>query len=55
MWAVAFNINQYNTTHMEYIVEVTDEASYLEFTDAYTVISRDGSRFRVLENTVDGG
>lgn len=55
VWAVAFNISQYNTTHMEYIVEVTDEASYLEFTDTYTVISRDGNRFRVLENTVEGG
>lgn len=52
-YATVFNIRQYHDTHMEYIVEVTNEASYLEFTDAYTVISKDGNRFRVLENGVD--
>ena len=50
MYVVGFNIGQYNKTHMEYIVDVTDEASYLEFTDTYTVIARDGNRFRVIEN-----
>lgn len=52
VYAILFNISQYHDTHTEYIVEVTNEASYLEFTDVYTVISRDGNRFRVLENGV---
>lgn len=43
------SISHYLETHIEYIVEVTDEASYLEFIDKYTVISRDGNQFRVLE------
>lgn len=43
------SISNYLETHFEYIVEVTDEASYLEFIEKYTVISRDGNQFRVLE------
>lgn len=45
----AMSISNYLETHIEYIVEVTAEASYLEFIEKYTVISRDGNQFRVLE------
>lgn len=49
IFAWVMSISRYLETHMEYIVEVTDEASYLEFIDKYMVISRDGNQFRVLE------
>ena len=43
-----FQINSYNTTHMEYTVVVDDNVSFNEFYKKYEIISVDGNKYRVV-------
>ena len=42
-------ISQYNTTHLEYTVEVDDTVGFNEFFDRYELVSVDGNEYRVKE------
>lgn len=47
------SIADYSNTHIEYIVEVSEDTSLTEFMDKYAIISGDGKIFRVLEEKDD--
>lgn len=46
---ICLQCNKYKETHIEYVIEVTEEASFLELMDKYEIISIDGNRLRVKE------
>lgn len=45
----AFQINKYNTTHIEYTVVADDSVSLNDFHEKYEIVSMNGNEFRVIE------
>lgn len=46
---IYFQVNRYNTTHMEYTVTVDDNVSFNDFHEKYEIISVNGLEYRVKE------
>lgn len=44
-----FQLNKYNTTHMEYTVIVDNGVSFNDFHEKYEIISVNGNEYRVVE------
>ena len=44
-----FQINTYNTTHMEYTVTIDDTVSFHEFYERYEIISENNGEYRIKE------
>ena len=49
IWFWTFQINKYNTTHMEYTVTVDDSVSFNDFHGRYDIVSINGNEYRVIE------
>ena len=44
-----FQIDKYNTTHMEYTITVDDNVSFNDFHAKYEIVSVNGNEYRVVE------
>lgn len=49
IWFWIFQINKYNTIHMEYTVTIDDYVSFNDFYEKYEIISVNEDEFRVME------
>ena len=49
IWFWAFQIDKYNTTHMEYTVTVDDSVSFNDFHKRYEIVSINGNEYRVIK------
>lgn len=49
IWFCHFQVNRYNTTHMEYTLTVDDSVSFNDFQAKYEIISVNGMEYRVKE------
>ena len=49
IWFWVFQIDKYNTTHMEYTVTVDDSVSFNDFHGRYDIVSINGNECRVIE------
>lgn len=49
IWFWTFQIDKYNTTHMEYTVTVDDNVSFNDFYAKYEIVSVNGNEYRVVK------
>ena len=49
IWFCIAQIDDYNTTHMEYTVTVDDNVGFNDFYEKYEIVSVNGHEYRVVE------